>query len=1578
MGCQYIYKDADGRPSAIYERALAKHGPEIAEEIYIRHMMSTMDTRFSQNTYDPLFPNAEARGDQMVDDGNGGVYKLADSGEEVDRVTALLDKYTVFEGDPPALGVMDVLANRTAAPVILDRTKGLEIGKERQARELLKATKLTNEQQKEGADAALAELLLKEPNLLEDAKKDVQTLWDAQNTWGTDLHDVIKDISIEWQLLADKQPLGTDGKRIPLPISMLRTAIDTAKLRYEEKWTDENGEPKFWAHNLEKSLKPIYEFVLSQSAKIGKQLILKPEFKIFSKKFKDPTSGRAGIGGTIDLLLVTEDKSHTYTVDFKTKASHKARNFDKTTGKHITKIFEPGLADTPENRAEAQQLIYSVILSDPAYNFHVDGTLTVVLPLSFTSDNQKTGENKYRVGEVKEAIVGPADTKITEKIKSTENKLESITSFFVTGDLRTTYETARSKGIAGTTETWSGEDENGIPNSTYSKDHKKSFIANRLISKKTNPEGKLVIYLFDGKPVEVEGMSDEEITKLLDKKYDEAKDAQTNIARDIVTLFEHPNEPPPRTLINRLPAIGVLLKGISQQTHTLSVAQGWMQSFYGIGPDVLIAKNNLTGALTFLSAVTTNNTPVKFKTAGDGKPRTSILGKYKTDEELVSGSLNEALMSEPRSHDFLSMKLGIAAMYLRRRYGNNLKIDGMRVVSMGFNTSVEYTETSMAEEVIKLGRFRQAAGTDFPTEYSELLDELNSEKFIGTSSDHLNELMLRIANNSDPLGKLFNPQLKVDIKDKWTAYNGGDKMMAWELKQLLGTYLQAVANKLRASKQDEALILDPAFVMVSKALLELEQVDFSLKQTAADRNSTAAINGAVSSGDKIQIRFHVMYNEASARIRSDMDKYYKEHKKIYGALLKEKGLDFIGNTDKAFSNMYMSGKGQQYAMTLKPADDPSLSKAESAYIKFFNEHMYKVLLRISAPKFHEDIKNGRFWEPGTVPIIMSSTELLEVKNFTSWQNLKSAISAKVKSMRKKTKQITAESFMVFDFATKFDNQATDTGVGHSRVRRQALGLLDPNVPTEPNPNIEKNLALILNMANLEAAEKSNYRILLQSLVAAQSVLAAENDRARTGMTVEMIDTWRDLVIFNTYKKDPIADFTDPLNRLSSEMLFSYSIRQAMIEASTGTLQTGSLLIANSVKNAYAAFFSRPEHAGRFDMTDFAWGIQAWNKYSAKINQIVYDHGMLVADADDMRNTEFEAANKVEIFKSEAGFWLNRLFFNSAITHTFLAQIRHLGIDQAYNEDGIYDETKDPRFFVYDPESNLGTRGPVGEEEMKKYSLWKATRESLAAEGMIDMTTKRMKIPMTSNQRAEIKLYATRAYGSFNKDAVIHGEAYTIMRSMIRYKKWAFQKVANYWTPTVHDEALYGHWEQIPDGKGGFITTWKGDDFQGILQTLGHIAKEIAALRAVSMTKNLNKYQLENLSKLLADLTLFLMMLLIMLPLLKDTEEEISQTTGEVKNVKGEFGKSVFGDSAYKAATNATSDLFVLLGISNLTSSIFPGLGVMGSTAATAFKAASEALQGKDTAGETLMTAANKTGAIRTFNIISETLEGKSN
>jgi hypothetical protein len=1580
MGCQYIYKDANGNISAIYKRALAKYGPERAEEIYIRHMMMTIDTRFSHKTTSSI---DERSGRIQVLEADKSHYTETTSGKKYDRPTEVVANIT----ENPNL-----MSGFWTAKSTGEKT-GLEAAREYLAKQLLWEYLTPEEKLIEGA---VDKKILKDSELLVKAEHDIQALWKAQEVAGTQYHELASLIINEWEKVAQAHE---DAGEPDIAIGELGAIIAKVKNDSLSVWQID-GRDKFSESDMYHGLHPLFEFVVNETRRLNKlpkapgdanrRIRLKSEVKVYSDKLKVPNSGVDGLAGSIDVLLFTADKLYNKTLDFKTKIQYKSKDFNKATGRVITGPFN--MVESPVNKSIAQQLFYSAIMRQAEYGQATDEALTIVVPIDFgvTNLNQELGAKEFRTYGISAPEGDPnATTKSRIWHKDITTEIGPVITWLTKGDVRTVYEKARVDGIAGTTEKWSGENEDGVPNATWSKDHKVAAVETALLKKRI-PTGKtspVVSLWFE--TIDVGGKTDDEIRVILGKAYDAAKTSQNSMSSDLARWFANQSSPIPKSFAGKHDAVAALFQGISPLTHTVHQAEKYNEVFHGIGPDVLIAIDNITGAVTLLSAVVTTKNKIKFKGDGSKNKRTSLYGNYVEDKELESGMLPVGLMTEPTTHDFISMKLGLAAMMLRRISGSKLHIDKMRVVSMGYANSVFVTPTTFEQELAKIKLFKKYAPKDFPSEYSELLKETEDVEYKGATAKHLEHLILHIAKNTDPL-QSRGKQLKEDILKVYGQYQAG-RLNGFELRTLLGKYVEAVAIQLHYSESDVSRVLsDPRMVAASKALAEFARFENDLGKLAAERCSVAAMNGAVSSGDTMQIRLHVIYNEASARIRHQMDQFYKDHMSTAKSLRKRVGTEFALTTTKMFENLYRKSSNPEDRMMLKDENDPSLTKEEQDYIKFFNDNIMEDLIRCSPANTHEGIRNGSLWKRGTVPTIYSHPELLQEQSFRSWKGLKEAVSATISRMKKKT-ELNMTSFLDFKFSTQFDDQASDSSHGHSETRRQMLGIKDLNAVVDQNPNIETNLILIANLCHLEAAEKEHYAILLQEVVAAQSILASAADRNKTNMSADMINTWKELIIKNQYKEEPLQPYLDPVNRLSSQLLFNFSLAQAMTEFSTGTLQTTSAAISNSVQNAWAAFIGKPENAGRYTMKDWAWGVYEWDRReNGKLFQIVRDNGMLVADADDWRNAEFEGATKAGVFQSEAGFALNRIFFDASITHTFLAQMKHMNIPDAYVKQGnrwIYDETKDSRFYVYDPDTKMGTTPPVTDDDKKKHSVWLATRKMMELEGMLNPETKTMKGPLTSNERAEIKHYATRTYGSFNKDGDVNGEAWVLGRSMLRYKKWAMQKKANWWTPTVEND-MWGHWETVPDGQGGYKTTWVGDSFQGILQTVGFVISEIASARGISMAKNLNKYQRENLSKLFADLCMWIMMMLMVIPFLKDTTEEVDAVSGETVEVKGDFAKSEKGKRALRSATNATQDLFFLSSFfsfgqgptsQTILSNILPGFGVMGMAAGGALTSMFELIAGDpEKAGQTAATTAGRLGIIRTGKMFAEPLMAVSN
>jgi hypothetical protein len=1524
MGCKYIYKDADGKTSAIYTRALEKYGPERAEEIYLHHMMSTLDTRFSK----PLIENLEKKAEMIhdtpdTDSNEPSVYIETKTGKIFGRVTQMLADWTESKSEFLNL-----------------KPKTLETAKRDQAEVLIKRTIPVEKATQEEKDAYYKEKITATPDLIERAKIDVQSKWNASTKWGTEFHATADVISKEMESEYLKQDADSEGNRPQINLRRLPLIIEEAKKnmgvdRYRE---GSYIKDKFETSQLMYIFKPLYEAIQTKERQIGKHLTLKSEQRIYTDQLKDPNMPYDGIGGSIDLIAMTTDNSVNISFDFKTKDADKVVNFENAVGTEIHGPFD-GIENSPKNKATAQQLMYGAILKK--YGINLTDTMTIVVPLHFQEgeDSGDFGHKTYTIQSIgKDPIIYP--------MESVGNKVENVLTYFRTGSMPKYYEHARANGPSGVVEKWSGNDKHGSPNATFSKYHKESYIVRKFGEIRTTSTGKKVIDFMNDR-VDVSKMDPEAVKSLLSRKYDEVKDTQANAGKDIIAWFESPEHKFPPRLHGKEITVSNLMRGIRPETHTLKLAQG-EEGLEGIGPDVLIATNTTTGAISLLSAVSVVDTVItEFKGNGSDDKHTTFLGNYVADKDIISGELNDKLMTAPSTHDYIGMKLGITALYLNKMAkvsNGKINIDIMRIGTILPGDRIYKTDITPEEVFDKLKLFQKYAGKDFPQEYTELLNDVEGSAYKMATADHLKNLMLQIADSTDPLGKMYSVELKGKMINVYKRWQAGE-LVGTELKKLLGKYVQTVAMRLTPSMTSDQILLDPRYQAASKAFLEYLDFDNVVTEHLKDRVSLPFIRGAVTSGDKHQLKLHVVYNEGSAVIRKQMDAHMDEHKVLLDALRKEKGGEYVGTTNVLFKNMFMDASADptKRMMLKKPgtAEFNALSLAEQNYIRFFNKSIKNSLMRIATDTKRPDIDNERFWEEGSVPILRSRPELLKKENFESWASLKDAVTPDwLKSKEKRIKPDT-RSLLEFDYTTQFDNQANDGNVGHSNMRRSLLGLSEPSNPGEMSKDIEQNLALIINMGALQASEKENYSILLQTVAAMQAITAADGMNGR--MSSDMIETWKNLIIFDRKNEEStpgLAKAVDTANQLSSRYLFSLSIKQAMIEGITGTMQNTSSLISNSIQNAVSRFVGLPENSGRFSGKDWLWATKAWDKYDHKLEQMVYDAGMLQADANDLQTAEFRAQNKTQTFYHKAGFWLNTLFFNTAINHTFLAQAKAMGIVDAYVNSGTkehekwtYDETKDKRFFAYDPTKDIGDKPPMTDDEKKRFSLWEATRKTLDKEGMLDQETKRMLSPVTANQRAEMKNYATRLYGSFNKDVVVNGEAQAVGRAMFRYKKWFTQRISNYWTPTIRNEAMYGHWEQIKDpNTGEWNTHWMGDDFEGVLQTLGFMGKELMRTRSLAFTTTMGKYRRENLSKLTGDMIMLSIMGLITMPFLADKDEEVDAITGETKTVTGTFGKSMLGKSAYAAALNGVSDMSIIWALPSMGKGTFAGLN----TTATAF------------------------------------------
>ena len=1590
MGCKYIYKDADGNPSAIYARALEKYGPERAEEIYLKHIMPILDTRFQREVSTDIEKKSEQiePSEESTDKSVVGTYVDKETGSLYARVTALLDKWT----QPVQKFMMG------------SKEDSLQKGKENQAKILVARTIPPEMNTTSTLQAKYLEgLMLKHgANLFEKAAVDVQSKWDASNHWGNEFHDIANRISKKYEETYLAQDANSEGQRPQINIkTQLYNIIDEAKKdpSYDRYKEGSQLFDKFDTAQLTSVFRPVFEKLQEYERLLAKKnedptrsshLTLKSELKIFTDQLKEPSLPYAGIGGSVDLIAMSPNNDMNILLDFKTKDADESVNFENATGSEIHGPFG-GESNTPKNRATDQMILYGTIFKKNGID--ITHTMPVVIPFNFgeTKDSGEWGEKKYTLQSIGK------DVKVYEP-EPVGNKIENTLTYFREGNMPKYYENARKNGPTGVVEKWSGNDADGTPVAMFTKNHPDSYIARKMGQIRTDSNGDKVIDFLNDR-VKVGNMTPDQIKELLTKKYSEAKEAHANTGRDIVNWFndKNPDKRIPSSLKGKEVTISALLRGIDPSTHTLELAQGAMDELEGIGPEVIIARNNSTRAVSLLSAVAVMKTPVtKYKTDGSQQKRTTFLRNYVTDDQLLTGELSENLLTTPTTHDYMALKLGIAALYLNKRAaasGGSLHIDIMRVGTVLPGERIYTTDTTPEEVFTQLGLFQKYAGEDFPSEYKTLLASIEGKEYTLAMSDHLKDLMNHISNNTDPMGKMFHSTLKTDILETYGRWERGE-LVGPDMKILLGKYLEKVAMKLTPNKTEDQILLDPRFIAAAKAYTEFLNFDQDMSQMAKDRLTVPFLRTAVSSGDKTQLRLHTLYTEASALIRKKVEAHMDEHNKLLEALQKEKGVDVVGNASKVFDNLYQDASNDPTKrMMLKVPGTPefdALTQNEKNYIVWFNKSIKNTLMNVASETKRPDIANDRFWAPGTVPILRTNAKLLQKENFTSWQHLKEDVGfSKPQKIQPNIKRVLLE----FGYTTQFDGQATDDNIGNSDRRRSMLGLKDLSAPDPTmDPRVEKNLALIANMGALQAAEKEHYSTLLQVVAASQSLTAAEGVHGR--MTSEMIDAWKNIVIFNRRTEGVKAmkfpeKALDLTNKISSNMLFMYSVREAMIGASIGNIENVSHAISNSIQNEVARITGRPENAGRFTMKEWAEAGKAWlpdiaNPSAAhKLEQMVYDSGMICADPGDLKTAKFKGGNTKDLFQSKAGTYLNRVCYDNAITQSFLAQAKHLGIEDAYVNKGgeeaderwVYDETLDKRFFAYDPEHGIGKDAPVTPDEKKRFSLWDATRHALDKEGMLD-ENKRMIMPLTANERAEMKNYATRVFMSFSSDGRVSAQATALGRALLRYKLRFTQKMATWWTPTIHNADMYGHWAQYQDEDGTWQTHWQGDDYEGVLQTMVFMGKELIRTKSLSFATNMNQYQRENASKLMSDIVMTSILSLIFIPLFADKKKVLNPVTGVEETKVGDLGKSTFGQAAHRALFYATADMLPFLAVPNMMKGIFPGVTMFGLYAESGYKALGELIAPPDIKSKkpsAFKKIVSETGAGKSYNVAHESL-----
>lgn len=1485
--CRLVFLDIDGQPSEVYYNTLKADGPIAAEKAYIEYMMS-MDPKFSKersviSDIDSLLEDSRklkhTRDGEKYTDG-GAVFERVTT--RINKLKVITDQVTGVFGIKPEFDPVSISMAAAEKQQLKDIFPNTLVPKDKYVRqeEIDKYRKIN-------------------PTDLEDRALRIRKSWEGSAKWGDHFHLVFQTYFEFYNKALAKNP-----NNMPVHYDLMRDV--RVHLKSKKQWQGnriENG-------NYSKIVKRVHDEIKLLEEKVGPLRIL-PELKL--------SSTTLGYAGTADLVLISE-QGEAFIFDFKSKNERSHINFDKSTKAMFGEEFKDlQLEATPANSAVVQMSHYAAILEERGFKISPrEGLRTIVLNGTYKPINEKDPNSDWHFLsiEIDKNGIRKNDSLHRHLVQETsvrKKEMENSRSAGTHGFINIIATEEVREGLAGT------EPESQLH---YIRESEEATVESEMKNIRYDDEGKAYVYrnnpniagAYNRLYLDTDNTPNKDvIRKYLTEDYRARMEDQIGLTNHIIAFWKAGSKLDPNgRLAGREISVQNLLHGISPETHLLMKAEDYHSSLRGVGSDVLIAENRLTGAISIFSAITAPNKDISFDNDGSGRDRKTVFGRYATDLAIQASGQSSDLLGNNKMHEFLGMKLGIVAMTLKKEASPNkpLMIENMRIATVGGKNMAFVTPTFISKEVNKLKKLLQFMPKgDVPADILEIISNPTLQKPESYGYTNLNHLLKMFEKHGRLLTDYTSKSaLQDSIIQRLQEWKQG-AVIPYELKREISNFRrEVIRNKFHETAGRELTDKDPDVRMLNRVLIEINNIPTLTLQMMGTDFSRRTFRTAMTSADAIRERGEVLYKIASSNVYTDFNEFDIQHKSILENFIEESRNNGIGDTGKAYEGLMIDPKFEnkehpENFMKFKP--DSELRPAALAYKNFILDQIDANFKLILTPQDYKSYLKGETWTRGLIPIIKANKGAFDRKTYESAASMIDAMKSNVKSLSKQTYDPHMAFGFGYEHAESYKGQVGNKGSQHGDARILAFGI-NGNNDVNPARDINTNIALMINNFTVSAFEQKHMSV-ISEVVEALDVELDQAEQIYTGFsttnTRQSLVNWARMVIQNQYGDETglPPKIADTLGRIVSMGQFAGSIKQAMVEFGTGTVQATTSLMSNSFLRLL------DKNSGRFGVKDFIWGMGAIRgtygiDTESKVFQILFDHNMVHADTAQLKQKEFADIRKGGLWRSRPLQFLNQLFFNTSLSSTFLAEIHSKGIHEAYEEYTVngkirhkYNETLDSRFYVYDENRPGWGQGkpPVTQEDKKKYALWKAVRAKLESEGSINEQGN-MKIPMTAEERTSIKYYATKLYGSFHKDKEIGENSYAMVRMVLKYKTWFLQKVSNYYM--VSDESMArGKWEWVEDSdhEDGGYPTWVGMPSEGIIQSVGFLLKQLNELKSISAFKTLNDVQKENLGKLLADALLLTIFLSFLMPWLNEDDD---------------FSKTPFGKALKGAMKNATNDL----------------------------------------------------------------------
>jgi len=1493
--CTTVYYDRNGKKSDTYYGTLEKTGnKDMALTAYINEMAYEVPTpRFSSIAAEMF------RGTGKADDADG--YVEESRGEQIEK--QLRKKFTreemIKKGYAGVTTIIEEeLSNGIPEPV--KRRAAVKAFIRDLARINNKDLKNDYKELQEEANRYFGLDPENNPSQNEGEfelyMSDVQNLYIAQRDLGTLQHSFIESMIDEMN---------------NNPTSNLTNWFIEAK----EKFVAENG--YVLNDQVLQNLKRIFKDILKEKKfyeeEYGAEFHIIPEAGIVTSKMMFDNKP---LQGHIDIMLYSPKLNKAVLYDIKTKSEQSFANFEFDAAPPMRGALG-GLKDNASNHVAVQLGTYKKGL-ELQYDTEVLDTKVVLI----------TGIYDYKEGE--EGDAGNREWHVIDAVPESTMIKKIVTP---DGAINNLFEIKKKKPL--------GEAPDQIIQDLF--DGKLAAISKNP-DEYANSQEALIVKDKRGKYVWTNSLTRERLTadtidalkKKIKQAYIKLQKMKKHSASHLIELFETGKAPKGSIWDNNLYKEKALtiLSGITPESHQLYSASS-LPELDGTADDVLVIEDKRTGEFQLISLSASYNNRYSFNEEGQ-MPRTSVLGPWLTDE-TVKKEYGGDIVPDADTHTLSNLRLALIAADLKAENPNRFKtITKLRSITLFDNTMAGYQTNYMKEQIGLLKEIRKAMETA-KIEVPEAIKTVTEDEELSSpdsySENYLEEFINRLKDKEDPLFMLaVKSRNKAALSVRKKLLKASAEMTStgmsaerfYEIEKEFMQYLKqtfwAIKGSFKGNTYDnDQIYRDPQFVAVNRAFLEFKNMMIT-ENPNVENNFFTKLNTLTTINDQHAEVIHQEIAISEQRARDEIAEFMFEHQKLQRKLIESsKDVGIVGRvlTGDQFKKVYGPMLEDGYAfdpddtskwMKFKDPDknkddDSYLTKEQREYIRFYNK-MVKKYMKILNPRAQKILDGtaglkmkGKF-DKGSIPIIpaSSTTELQETMSLRGGTETSlTAIWNAMKRWVRRSEEERPKESDPWGFRSIFTNQVDAEPGRGSRDTRKLLKITDDNKVYDDSRNIELNPSMVLNIMAVEAARREHMHHASNLAISMDAELAYKqlDPTAKVEGLREVITDIVKMRIHNEFKKEgKLGEGLDIIKKLASIGIFGGSVRQFFTEAGTSGLQMVSTLLSNTVNKTLFGGDTK------FGVKDLSWSGK--HAVSAFGRQIMTDYGLYNSSLGQFTEDEFVETRNKSLWQTKHAFAHIHTVLRQSVQSVILAQMHKDGVTEkafTMNDKGrwIYDETKDKRFYVWDPENdkleNQQPKAPETEEEIRKWELWKAHREEMIKDGGIK--DGKMARPYTVKHLQSLKHYAVRMFGAMDSSQLIAYERSAVGRALVTFKKWGLQKFKNYWTRTEMSKKE-GAWVLQEDGKYDFVAT----EFEGMINSFVGLAKDIFRLGWSSAMDASSDLRKQNVAKLLTDLLLFALLILAVMKLLKESL----------------FAETALGSDIIRGFENAVMDMMPLLAL----------------------------------------------------------------